>query len=416
MSRTLQGEQMLFKRLFPIEGELVESYNRALRKVTGMETKLSAFHVDRRGKSPEIQRELGPDYLQAGHARYMIVVSPEQAGMDIIHPEFSFDETLFENLYQNHLSGISIVTRVDGLYGELEDGLRAYSADDITGIKWTKTRLHTPSGFITKARELKTLIEQLETDPSLLVKEKSAHLRKMVALAEEVGDIRGYSITNINATRDVGSFSTTLHGGMYIIRDDGNGTIKLKRPGRRATRRESAVTGRSYVISEAEVSSPGVTHIPLNDGKQVIEFLVHNHLAGIDPSLIPARLTQMEDLMLLQAQHPVARMNKYERQQALGKERMTHMHQELLDLNRAMVYGDAVDQYDLDAGVVAALLTPIEGPHAGVVSTLTTHLWPHDYTRMAKHDPSRLETIFSGADTNTQDYIIKKLKGEEYAD
>jgi len=140
MTRTLRTEGLL-PPLFPVEGRLVEYYNRALKQVTGIETSLSSFTVDMRGKSPEIAEELGDDYLQVSDAhRFMIIVSPEQMDAGMLQSEFSIDSDAIRRHYDHFLSGISIVTRVDGLYSELQDFVRTYSnPGDVLGLREYRT-------------------------------------------------------------------------------------------------------------------------------------------------------------------------------------------------------------------------------------------------------------------------------------
>ena len=51
---------LMFGNLVPVTSKaLVERYNRALKSLTGKQTKLTDFHVDVSGYSPEIGDELG---------------------------------------------------------------------------------------------------------------------------------------------------------------------------------------------------------------------------------------------------------------------------------------------------------------------------------------------------------------------
>ena len=225
--------------------------------------------------------------------------------------------------------------------------------------------------YITKARELKTLIEQLEANPDLIVKDNSSHLQQILALANEVGDIRGYSITNINVTQDVHSFSATHFGGTYILRSSQESTLKIKRPGRKARRNASLEEGPTYVISDQESTMSGVVYIPISDTAQVIEFL-------------------------------------------LSKVKMPKLYAQLLDIRRTKDRGYGFDE----AGVSGAeAIVPLLSADDPVIGQLLTQLWPYDYKRTARCDPSRLETMFRKENKNTQDYIIHILKteGEDYA-
>jgi len=101
-SPELDFSNLLDRKLALVEGDLVENYNRALKAIIDKETSLKSFHVDKRGVSPEISKELGNDYLQCGPAnRYIIVVTPDQKDASLLNEEYSFDHELFDSLYEN---------------------------------------------------------------------------------------------------------------------------------------------------------------------------------------------------------------------------------------------------------------------------------------------------------------------------
>ena len=83
MLQTFSKTGLLGERLFLVEGDLVANYNRALATAIGKKTALTAFHLDKRGESPELEAELGKNYLQSGPShRYCIIVSPDQKTPD----------------------------------------------------------------------------------------------------------------------------------------------------------------------------------------------------------------------------------------------------------------------------------------------------------------------------------------------
>src|SRR3989344_6538070 len=88
---------LLYKNLFVVDGGLVEHYNRALQRLIDKQTSLKTFTIDKRGESPEIEEELGRDYLQLGPAhRFTIILSPQQSMALLIHPEFSYDNQVLD--------------------------------------------------------------------------------------------------------------------------------------------------------------------------------------------------------------------------------------------------------------------------------------------------------------------------------
>ncbi len=426
MTTDLRSEGLVYTNLFKVDGELVDYYNRSLEKITGKRTALTEFHIDRRGKSPEIVKELGGNYLETTPSnRYMIVVSPEQASCELVDAEFTFDEDATTELFTRHQMGMSVVTRVDGMYGELSDGVRAYdSLDDLLGIKSIDIRLHTPSGFITSARELLLRLEQLEKDPRLLIERDAAHINRMIALVQQVGDVRGYPITDISVSHEIGSFGSTLYGGLFLFNTWERKPVKLKRPGRDANGRFAGKNGNGNgdehtrtVIYNARAIENGtdesINHIDLNDLDEVASYLLTNEFAAIDPSLIVPRQRRIDDLALIGAGRDPSAMSREERQRYLAELPRADLRQDLADL-RTADQNDRLTQALPEASVdaVIALLRPHKGSEEirHVTEHLLTLLRPYDYETAATVAPSDLERTFGKADAMGRKYIINTLK------
>jgi hypothetical protein len=78
---------LMFGNLVAVESPvLVERYRRALKHLTGKETKLEDFHVDISGYSPEVGDELGdPLYLNhPGFNRQFILLDLAQKGAPLL--------------------------------------------------------------------------------------------------------------------------------------------------------------------------------------------------------------------------------------------------------------------------------------------------------------------------------------------
>ena len=72
---------------------LVKRYNAALESLGLKPTKLSSFHLDGRGWSPEIANEQTNDYLSHGPANALaIILSPDQRDKPLYAPSTSFDK------------------------------------------------------------------------------------------------------------------------------------------------------------------------------------------------------------------------------------------------------------------------------------------------------------------------------------
>ena len=379
MSRTLESEGIINQNLHVVQGPQVAWYNHALKVITGLETKLKEFRVDIRGESPEMEAELGPNYLQNGPAhRFAIIVSPDQRSAPLIHEEFSFDRQILDGVFLNAFPAITIATGIDSLYGELDDSCPKYETiEDLLSIRKIRIALDSPSDFVAKTHELVRLNKLLTKLPSLLIAnsnalralagqvpsdlgsygtEKDYLLRfaelaaqeeqqsagkvvpiipkRMVDLVRSVGDIRRYNLKCLDYEHDVVSFCTRLFDGVAIFREDdmGRHTIDVHHPDELDQIREiiqrrlggSQGERRTYVIYNGATQpripdSEHVRFIDLQDPAEVIKYLTKNELVVYDPNLLELRMIQAEDQLLLQQGVCVADMNKLERQRTLKK-------------------------------------------------------------------------------------------------
>lgn len=409
--------------LFKVEGGLVENYNRALEKLTGKRTSLASFHIDKRGKSPEMEEELGKEYLQAGYAhRFCIVISPNQRRAGLINEEFSFDNELVDFLYENYLPVISLATRVDGLCGEINDNVRHYETlEDLLVIKKVHLELRTPSGFLTRSRELQDHVIQLQKKPSLLTSNESAVPKRILELVNEVGDVRNYNLSPIRATKELQTYYTRLFNGAFVFGDiQGKHTINVKRPGQKRETASSKRKGKRLITvviynekDNHPEDGPVVKFIPLQEKNKVINFLVNNGYAKYSYELLESRLSRAEDETLLSKGYDVAEMGKEQKTHTLHKHNVEMLPEwyELKDLKRKVSKGhkfpDILEGYSVN--VKCMLLMPLQDNEtdAYVVEHLLTLFDPQNYERMFHHNIYDLKKLYAGSDKNRQKYIAR---------
>lgn len=431
--------------LFLVEGDLVENYNKALETVIGKRTQQTSFHIDRRGESPELEEELGKNYLQSGPAhRYCIIISPDQKEADLMHEEFSFDSQLFDLLYENFLSGISLATRVDGLFGEIDDGVREFETlEDLLLAKHVHLELHTPSKFLTTARELHQCVEQLKNDPELLIENDSAFLRKIIQLVGQVGDVRGFDVRPIEATWEIKTFYTRLFGGVCVFRQVqhqkagenerdseviydlsggqlislGHKTIQPPQQEQEQGMSETVVVYRDKGYRPED--GPTVKFIPLQDKERVIRFLVEHSYAAYSCDLLEPRLSRLEDETLLKNDHDVTDLEREQRLQLLHtyRERMLFEWYELKEIKRKVMKGhtlsDVIHNYSASVQGMLLVSKTTDEDTTEVVEHLLTRLHEYDYEKMYTFNRRHLERLYERADENKQKYIVKVLKIED---
>lgn len=427
MKQTLRDKSILVRNLFHVDGGLVDNYNRALERVVGKKTSLKSFTIDKRGESPEIEKELGLNYLQAGSAhRYMIIVSPNQRNSKLIHEEFSFDNDVIDFIYENYLSSVSVTTRVDSMYSELDDGVRCYdSLDDLLLIRKIIINLQTPSEFLPKAQNLQKLIAQLEQNSNLLIENNSEVPRIIHKIVKEVGDVRGYNLSNIRLYHPVDAFYTRLLDGAHVFRSFGDQkcALDLTIPGKLPVKEETEdisvpKTFNIYgTIGVTPMKSPSVEYISLNETKKVIDFLVENKYTKFNYELIDPRLTELEDKALLDNKYDITKISPEQRTnyfEKLKEKKIIPGEWYLLrDIKKKIGVGYEFNKIikESDVSVQCMLLQPQqEGQMGHIVSNLLTKLWMGDYIALYEHNQRDLEHVFDSANKITKNYIIKKIQ------
>jgi hypothetical protein len=442
MAETTGIDGLLNRNLVRVDGDLVANYNRSLEAAVGKTTKLAEFSIDKRGYSPEIAQELGSHYLQSSPAnRFVIVITPEQRNADLIKEDFSYDNAVLDFLFKQHITCLESVTKVDGLYGKLVTGINSYdSMEDLLLLKGVDLELHTPSNFITQALDVQTSVKQLKADPNLLTSHDSELPKKLYELAKQVGDVRGYNISNMAVHAETGSFYTRLFDGVYVFNPFGPGTAKPKRPSRKMPKSSGNVSiflNKNFVIQQyaAEApeeqkitviygdksakpkSGPKVQFISLSDTEDVIEYLITNNLAVFDEKLIQKRLSRLEDLALAEMVTGSELPPAYQRDRLLDqhKDELPTEWSDLRQMQREMIKGHDFNKLVLKASpeIQTMLLQPAQQQddmHIGIVGHLLTKLWQYDYEAMRQYNPRDLEHAFEAADDKVKQYILSELK------
>lgn len=445
MLQPISRNGMIIEKLFLVEGDLVANYNRALEAVIGKRTQLTSFHIDKRGESPELEKEFGDNFLQAGPShRYCVMVSPEQGEADLIHKEFSFDDEMLNALYKNYLPGISLATRVDGLYGEIDDGVNAFETfEDLLSVKRIRLEMHTPSNFLTTARTLLQHVEQLRRRPDLLLENNSELPRSILKLVGEVGDVRGYDLRPIQVTKELETFYSRLFGGVAVFRNvESRSPLPVTRPdlehfiydlsGDPLAAPQPELTMLPEQMGEMKTTpsktvvlyrkkeyhpedGPSVQFIPFQETLRVIQFLRQYWYADFSRELLEPALTRIEDETLLSKGHDVTQMDRQQRAKALHQYQETMLPQwsELNAVKRNITKGHAFDDAAAACSpdVQAMLLTSTtnDAGMTDVVEYAITRLDETRYEKMFLYNRRHLERQYPLCDTNKQKYILDAL-------
>jgi len=199
---------------------LIERYNRALKHLTGKETKLQDFHIDISGFSPEIGDEFGdPLYLNPnGCNRMFIILSTQQKSSPLLHAKFSASHGILQKFIDDNESQLFALTARDAVAGELVNSVYSVtSAADLFQIRQIEVEADTTDSHVEDARALADRIERFQ-------KEQDAWwddvlIAEMIELAKQTGDITKNPVRLDNGTYRQDSFYAAHFGGLYIFRD-----------------------------------------------------------------------------------------------------------------------------------------------------------------------------------------------------
>ncbi|MEM6727915.1 MAG: DUF6638 family protein, partial [Pseudomonadota bacterium] len=212
---------LMFGNLVPVRSPaLVARYNRALKHLTGKETKLDEFHVDISGFSPEIGAELGdPLYLNhAGVNRQFILLTLDQKRAPLLDARFSTSRDILRRFIDANEAELFALTTQDAVAGELVNSV--FAASDparLFDIRKIRVEADTTRETVAKAAELGRLIDRFKTEAEAWYDD--VLIAEMIGLAKETGDVVRNPVRLERMDFEQSDFWTALFGGIYVFRD-----------------------------------------------------------------------------------------------------------------------------------------------------------------------------------------------------
>ena len=205
--------------LIPVNGKLVDRYNKCLLKLGFTKTNLSSFSIDGVGWSPEIAEEKKESfYLNNGEANtHAIIITPLQKGLPVYNPFHSFDKELMKIVFNKHGDFINDITRDAAVCIDFDQKIDVfYEPLDILKYKDIVIKFHLINDLKkAKSAQLK-LIKEFNKDQNFI--DENIH-QKLLISAKKYGDLRerNLNLEEINFTTD--SFYTKAFGGIFVLRD-----------------------------------------------------------------------------------------------------------------------------------------------------------------------------------------------------
>jgi hypothetical protein len=219
--RRLIERGLMFGNLVPVDGPaLVERYNRALKMLTGKETKLPDFHIDISGYSPEVGDELGDDlYLNPNGAnRQFILLTTQQKTAPLLNAMFSTSRGILRQFIEENEPYLFALTARDAVAGELDGSVFELSTPaKLFDIRKITVTADTTEGHVAEARKLGKKIERFRREPDAWWDD--VLIAEMITLAKKTGDVTRTPLEIEAKTFTQGNFWTAHFGGLYIFRD-----------------------------------------------------------------------------------------------------------------------------------------------------------------------------------------------------
>jgi hypothetical protein len=212
---------LMFGNLIAVDSPaLVERYNRALKRLTGKETKLDEFHIDISGYSYEVGEELGDHlYLNPGGVnRQFIILTTKQKSAPLLNAQFSTSRGILRQFIEDNEAKLFALTARDAVAGELDNSVfEATEPAKLFEIRKITVVADTTQNSVANARLLAEKIEKFQTSEDGWFDDKL--IAEMIGLAKETGDVIRQPIDLDRPTYEQGNFWTELFGGLYVFRD-----------------------------------------------------------------------------------------------------------------------------------------------------------------------------------------------------
>ena len=253
---------LMFGNLVEVSSDsLVSRYNRALKHLIGKETKLTEFHIDICGYSPEIGDEFGDNlYLNPkGCNQQFILLTTEQKRAPLISSKFSTSRSILRDFIVDHEEELFALTAREAVTGELINSVfEVNEPADLLRINQITIEADTVTEHVAFAATLQEHINTFMNEPDSWWDD--VLIADMIEIAKTTGDITRNPIQLSAKTYEQGNYYTNHFDGMYIFRD-------VKTP---------AVIARQEMGGLLEM---GVEYVfNFDDRKEIAEFLYRQNL------------------------------------------------------------------------------------------------------------------------------------------
>lgn len=215
----LEKANLYRNELIPINGKLVERYNKCLVKLGFTETNLTSFSIDGIGWSPEIAEEKKEIfYLNNGEANpHAILITPLQKGLPIYNPYHSFDTELMKLVFRTHEKKIQNITRDSAICIDFDQNIDVfYEPLDVLKYEEITIKFHLIDNLKKAKKAQLKLIEIFKKDTNFI--DENIH-QQLLTSAKKYGDLRQRNINFDTIIYTSDSFYTRAFGGVFVLRN-----------------------------------------------------------------------------------------------------------------------------------------------------------------------------------------------------
>ncbi|MEP5254650.1 MAG: DUF6638 family protein [Winogradskyella arenosi] len=213
-------EANLFRsELIPINGKLVERYNKCLKTLGFSPTSLTSFSIDGIGWSPEIAEEKKDNhYLNHGDANpHGIIISPLQKNKPVYLPYHSFDREMMQLIFKTHGDKINDITRDAAICIDFDQGIDVFY-EPLEVLKYSSVTItfRLIDQLEDKQREQLALVDTFKNGNNFI---DETLQQQLLNSAKAYGDLRHRDLHLQALNFSVSSFYTRAFGGVYLLRD-----------------------------------------------------------------------------------------------------------------------------------------------------------------------------------------------------
>jgi len=210
---------------------IVGRYNRALKHLIGKETKLTEFHIDLSGYSPEIGEEFGDQFYlnQNGCNRQFILLTTDQKTAPLLNMQFSTSRSILRDYIEDNEEELFALTAREAIAGEMLNSVyEINSPHDLLKFNQMTIEADTIQEHVASAKVLEGHIDEFMTKDDAWWDD--VLIAQMIELAKSTGNILRNPVNLKSDTYEQGNFYSSLYGGIYIFRDVKTPTIILRDP------------------------------------------------------------------------------------------------------------------------------------------------------------------------------------------